>query len=145
MVIQRTNGLSRSGAPNSVLYTGLAGSSNGVAPLDTSCGAHCQIYDSDAECGRHRVVQDGARHPDRPSVGFRVGHADGRRGVRDAELHGLGDGGDDDLPPIAFLAGVNQPSGEGSLPEPTSMAIIGVGLAGVGVIRRRRAKAFKAN
>jgi hypothetical protein len=46
------------------------------------------------------------------------------------------DGTTVNLPPIAFLTGVNSPSG--LVPEPASIALFGVGLAGIGVVARRR-------
>lgn len=49
------------------------------------------------------------------------------------------------LPPMAFLAGIDQPAGEG-VPEPISMSLFGVGLAGLGAItRRRRGKRSNSN
>ena len=47
------------------------------------------------------------------------------------------------LPPIAFLAGVNAPPG--LVPEPATMAMFGVGLAGLGVVVRRRRKSSASN
>lgn len=44
------------------------------------------------------------------------------------------------LPPIAFLSGINSPAGLG-VPEPATLSLIGVALAGLGVIRVRRKRA----
>ena len=44
-------------------------------------------------------------------------------------------------PPMAFLSGVDSPPG---LPEPASLAVIGVGLVGLGVVARRRRKKTSA-
>ncbi len=48
------------------------------------------------------------------------------------------------LPPIAFLAGVNSPPGLGVVPEPATLSLLGVGLLGLGVMRHRRAKRSSA-
>jgi hypothetical protein len=48
------------------------------------------------------------------------------------------------LPPIAFLAGVDSPPGLGSVPEPVSMSLFGVGLAGLGAVARRRRRKTSA-
>ncbi|HEY1932551.1 MAG TPA: VPLPA-CTERM sorting domain-containing protein [Acetobacteraceae bacterium] len=41
------------------------------------------------------------------------------------------------LPPIAFLSGVDSPSGLGAVPEPASLTLFAVGMAGLGAVARR--------
>jgi hypothetical protein len=42
------------------------------------------------------------------------------------------------LPPIAFLSGVDSPAGLGYVPEPVGLSVFGVGLVGLGAVARRR-------
>lgn len=49
------------------------------------------------------------------------------------------------LPPIAFLSGVNSPPGLGAVPEPVSLSVFGAGLVGLAALGRRRRKLSTSN
>ena len=56
------------------------------------------------------------------------------------------DGTTANLPPIAFLAGVNSAGGLNNVAEPETLSLVGVGLLGLGgIVMRRRAKQKVAN
>jgi PEP-CTERM motif len=44
------------------------------------------------------------------------------------------------LPPIVFLTGINSPSGLNNVPEPASLALVGVGMLGLAAGRRYRTR-----
>jgi hypothetical protein len=108
---------------------------------DNSCHTTCGYFDTDAT----------ASIKTSPLMSIPTGKAVGWNYVQltltaDATTDVLsflawGDKGNTtNLPPIAFLSGVDSPAGLGAVPEPASLALFGVGLAGLAAVRRRRRK-----
>jgi hypothetical protein len=133
------------GAVGSTIFSA---SSGAPTTPDTSCGTSCVHTDSDPTASV--AATDVMTVPTGTAVGWLFTSltltADATTDV--LSFLAWGDNGNTtNLPPIAFLSGVNSPSGLGApVPEPVSMALFGIGLAGLGVIaRRRRAKSSTSN
>ena len=124
------------GAPASHLFSALDTDPNTV---NTSCGTHCVYTDTDtsasiAASSLMSVPSNGLVDWNFVSVDLTADAA-----TETLSFLAWGDNGNTtNLPPMAFLTGVNSPSGLVPTPEPAGIALFGVGLAGLGGVMRRR-------
>lgn len=127
------------GAVGSSLYS--ASASAPTTP-DVYCGVDCVYTDTDptasvAASTLMTVPSEGLSDWQYTSVNLTASAT-----TETLSFLAWGDNGNTtNLPPMAFLTGVNSPSNLVSTPEPASIAIMAVGLVGLGgIARRRRAK-----
>ncbi len=111
---------------------------------DNACGSNCQYVSTDATASIAATTLMNV--PNEGLVNWNYVTVDLTADATTDLLSFLawGDNGNTaNLPPMAFLTGVNAPPG--LVPEPGTLSLFGVGLLGLGaVMRRRRAKVTQA-
>jgi hypothetical protein len=126
------------GKPGTTIYAYKSG--DVTKTPNNSCGTSCAYTDSDPSA--NVAISPLMNVPYGTAVGWNYVNVTLTADATNDVLSFLawGDSGNTtNLPPIAFLAGVNSPNGLGvGVPEPATMSVVGAGLAGIGLIARRR-------